>query len=121
MSVTHVEAVGQSIRELGFSEAVASRAAIPQRNSTIAIYASKWSRFCSWCRERTVDPVQATPPLVAEFLLHLHAKKNLSISTIEGYWMAISHTLKHTANIDLGHKANFVFYSVLEEKIVQNQ
>ena len=36
--------------------------------------------FCGWCRERGVAPVNATVPLIVDFLIHLRRDKGLSIS-----------------------------------------
>ena len=47
--------------------------------------------------------MQASSSLVSDFLLELHSKKQRALSTLEGYWMAISGTLRHHSGLDLGH------------------
>ena len=41
--------------------------------------------FCGWCRGRGVAPVNATIPLLVDFLVHLHCDKGLWVSAGEGY------------------------------------
>ena len=77
-----------------------------QKQSSLNVYEGKWKLFCNWCKERSSDPLQATAPVVADFLIYLHENKGLALSTIEGYRTAISHTLKATKEIDLGKDAN---------------
>ncbi len=54
-----------------------------------------------WCGLRDTDPLEATPPIVADFLLHLHEEKKLQYRTIEGYRTAISHTLKAATDMTI--------------------
>ena len=41
--------------------------------------------FCGWCRGRGVAPVNATVPLIVDFLVHLCPDKGLSFSAVKGY------------------------------------
>ena len=99
---SRVSAIRAALTREGFSEAVASRAAQPQRNSTVAIYESKWRRFVSWCNSRLVDPVAASAAEVADFLLHLSTEQKLQFSTIEGYRMAIASVLRSSCGTEVG-------------------
>ena len=41
--------------------------------------------FCGWCRGRGVAPVNATIPIIVDFLVHLHCDTGLSVSAVKGY------------------------------------
>ena len=99
---SRVSAIRSALTREGFSESVASRAAQPQRESTLAIYESKWRAFLSWCHSRQVDPVSASAAEVADFLLHLSTEKKLRLSTIEGYRMAIASVLRTSCGTEVG-------------------
>ena len=101
-SPTRVSAIRSALTRAGFSEAVASRAAQPQRESTLAVYESKWRSFVSWCHTREVDPIAASAAEVADFLLHLSTEKKLQLSTIEGYRMAIASVLRSSCGTEVG-------------------
>ena len=45
--------------------------------------------FCGWCRGRGVAPVNATVPLIVDFLVHLQRDKGLSVSAVKGYRSAL--------------------------------
>ena len=47
-------------KERGFSEAVAQRLAISQRQSSAVVYESKWKVFGEWCHVKQINPVKAT-------------------------------------------------------------
>ena len=79
-----------SIQAQGFSNEVATRIEAPQRQSTRAIYESKWSIFVKWCESHKVDFGSPSLTQVAEFLLFLFKEKNLQPSTIDGYRTAIA-------------------------------
>ena len=60
------------------------------RSSTSRLYQSKWQIFCGWCRGRGVAPVNATVPVVVDFLMHLRHDKGLSISAVTVYSSALN-------------------------------
>ena len=93
--------VQRSLRERGFSEEVSSRIACPNRSSTLAVYQSKWAIFCAWCCSRKIDPLQATSPVIADFLTEKF-QSGLAPSTVCGYRTAIAKTLIHLTGRDLG-------------------
>ena len=82
-----------TIKEQGFSEAVAARIEAPQRKSTRSVYEAKWAIFTKWCVSNQVD--FRSPPIksVADFLLYLFEVKGLQPSTIDGYRSAIADKL----------------------------
>ena len=98
---TRVAVIRQALTLRGFSEPVAERAARPQRDSTIAIYESKWRRFVDWCSGRKIDPFSTSSAVIGDFLLFLFQQK-LAISTLEGYRMAIASTLRATSGVEVG-------------------
>ncbi len=98
---SRLAAVEQSLREKGFSAEVSSRISQPSRQSTLAVYQSKWAVFSAWCGDRETDPLQASSRVVADFLLEKF-EKGLAPSTLEGYRTAIAKTLVHLSGVDLG-------------------
>ena len=46
--------------------------------------------FCGWCRGRGVAPVNATIPLIVDFLVHLRCYKGLSVLAVKGYCGALN-------------------------------
>jgi hypothetical protein len=47
------------------------------RQSTGAIYDSKWSIFCSWYLSKQIDPLSITAQQLAEFFLYLFEEPRL--------------------------------------------
>ena len=82
-----------TIKEQGFSEAVAAQIEAPQRGSTRSVYEAKWTIFTKWCLSNQVD--FRAPPLkaIADFLLHLFQDRKLQPGTIDGYRSAIADKL----------------------------
>ena len=82
-----------TIKEQGFSEAVAARIEAPQRGSTRSVYEAKWTIFTKWCVTNKVD--FRAPPVnsVADFLMYLFEDRKLQLSTIDGYRSAIADKL----------------------------
>ena len=102
VQTTRLEVVEQSHRNRGFSDAVATRMAKAQKQSSLQVYEGKWQIYCHWCQERSIDPLQAPVNVIASFLTYLHEEKELVVSTIEGYRTAISNTLKAVRGEDIG-------------------
>ena len=46
--------------------------------------------FCGWCHRGGVAPVNATVPMIVDFLLHLRRDKGLSVSAVKGYRVALN-------------------------------
>ena len=86
-----------TIKEHGFSEAVAARIEAPQRGSTRSVYEAKWTIFTKWCLSNQVD-FQAPPvKSVADFLMYLFEDRKLQPSTIDGYRSAIADKLGNSS------------------------
>ena len=98
---TRVESIQDALYSRGFSVDVASRVSRPQRESTLAIYESKWRIFTAWCNIQHINPLSASENVVSDFFLHLHTEKHLAISTIAGYQMAITSTLRATSGAEV--------------------
>ena len=60
------------------------------RTSTSRLYRAKWMLFCGWCRGRGVAPVNATVPMIVDFLIHLLRDEGLSVSAIKGFCAALN-------------------------------
>ena len=80
-------------RKSGFSGRAARVLSGFLRSSTSRLYQSRWQIFCGWCRGRGVAPVNATVPVVVDFLIHLHHDKGLSVSAVKGYSSALNSVL----------------------------
>ena len=62
-------------------------------NLSSRLYQSRWKIFCGWCRGRSVAPVNASVPVVVDFLIHLRQDKGLSVSAVKGYCSALNSVL----------------------------
>ena len=86
--------VQQSLRDRQFSREVADHVSKARRESTVKVYDAKWQVFCRWAHRREINPIQATPQIVADFLTFLFNVKKIQVSTIKGYRSTISNTLE---------------------------
>ena len=103
--------VKQSLRDRQFSSNVAEHVSKARRESTVKVYDAKWQIFRDWADQRKIDPIQATPQIVADFLTFLFSVKKCQVSTIKGYRSTISNTLKYKTGYD------FESHPVLSELI----
>ena len=94
--------VKQSLRDRQFSSDVAEHVSKARRVSTAKVYDAKWQIFRDWADQRKIDPIQAIPQIVADFLTFLFSVKKCQVSTIKGYRSTISNTLKYKTGYDLG-------------------
>ena len=94
--------VKQSLRDRQFSSDVAEHVSKARRVSTAKVYDAKWQIFRDWADQRKIDPIQATPKIVAYFLTFLFSVKKCQVSTIKGYRSTISNTLKYKTGYDFG-------------------
>ena len=94
--------VKQSLRDKQFSSEVAEHVSKARRVSTAKVYDAKWQIFRDWANQRKIDPIQATPQIVADFLTFLFSVKKCQVSTIKGYRSTISNTLKYKTGYDFG-------------------
>ena len=80
-------------RKSGFSGRAARVLSGVLRESSSRLYQSRWKIFCGWCRGRSVASVNASVPVVVDFLIHLRQDKGLSISAVKGYCSALNSVL----------------------------
>ena len=76
--------VKQSLRDRQFSSDVAEHVSKARRVSTVKVYDAKWQIFRRWADQRKIDPIQASPQIVADFLTFLFSVKKCQVSTIKG-------------------------------------
>ena len=67
--------IKQSIRDKKISEQVADHVSKARRKSTGKVYDAKWKIFVNWANQRKVDPIQASPHVIADFLTFLFTEK----------------------------------------------
>ena len=89
---TCLETVQRSRQAKGVSSRCRANLA-RRRQSSRAVYDSKWRIFSLWCGERVVDPLKVSVQQLAEFLLYLFHEKGLNPRNIKGYRSAISSTI----------------------------
>ena len=80
-------------RKSGFSGRAARVLSGVLRESSSRLYQSRWKIFCGWCPGRSVAPVNASVPVVVDFLIHLRQDKGLSVSAVKGYCSALNSVL----------------------------
>ena len=90
---SRVATLKRHFRKSGFSRRVARVLSGCLRSSTSRLYQSRWQIFCGWRRGMGVAPVNATVPVVVDFLIHLRHDKGLSVSAVKGYSSALNSVL----------------------------
>ena len=88
-----VATLKRRFRKSGFSGRAAGVLSRCLRSSTSRLCQSRWQIFCGWCRGSGVAPVNATVPVVVDFLIHLRHGKGLSVSAVKGYSSALNSVL----------------------------
>ena len=81
-----MESFGENLVSKGFSRESSKLLSEARRPGTQLAYAGPWKKWCRWCRERKVDPLQAPVEQIANFLLRL----GLEYATLNSYRSAIS-------------------------------
>ena len=90
---SRVATLKRHYRKSGFSGRAARVLSGVLRESSSRLYHSRWKIFCGWCRGRSVAPVNASVPVVVDFLIHLRQDKGLSVSAVKGYCSALNSVL----------------------------
>ena len=85
-----VEIVKRLLRKSGLRDEFRASCPDVSRESTARLYQSQWLSFCGWCRGRSVTPIDATIPVIVDFLIHLREDKGFSLSALKGYRSTIS-------------------------------
>ena len=99
---SRLDAVRKNLSQRGFSGKAANRISRAVRESTGAVYDSKWSIFCTWCVSRKIDPFTVTVQQLANLFIYLFEGKGYSPLTIKGYRSAISRTIAIRGGPDFG-------------------
>lgn len=99
---SRLDAIRSGIRKRGFSGRATKRISGSVRQSTGAIYDSKWSIFCSWCNSKQIDPLSASVQQLADFFIFLFEDQGFAPSTIKGYRSAISRTIHLSGGENFG-------------------
>ena len=86
----HAWRLKRHFRKSGFSGRAARVLSGCLRESSSRLCQSRWQIFCGWCRGKGVAPVNATVPVVVDFLIHLCHDKGLSVSAVKGYSSALN-------------------------------
>ena len=84
-----MEDLRNRLRTEGFSEESSSLLLESRRAGTKLAYAGPWKKWCGWCRERRINPVQTTVGNIGNFLTS-QAQRGLEYSTLNTYRSAIS-------------------------------
>ena len=90
---SRVATLKRHYRKSGFSGRAARVLSGVLRESSSRLYQSRWKIFCGWCRGRSVALVNASVPVVVDFLIHLRQDKGLSVSAVKGYCSALNSVL----------------------------
>ena len=90
---SRVASLQRLLRKSGFSRDGVREMSKCVRESAVRLYQSQWLSFCSWCRRRGNTPINATIPLIVDFLIHLRRDKGFSLSALKGYRAAINSVL----------------------------
>ena len=101
-AASRLDFIKQSIRDKRFSKQVAEHVVKARRESSRKVYDAKWRVYLDWANKRQIDPIKATPNVIADFLTFLFSEKKCQVSTIRGYRSMISNTLKFSAGFDIG-------------------
>ena len=90
------------LNKRGFSHGAITRIEEAHAKSTQTVYGAQWKVFERWCLLKSLSPVSATAPVIADFLIHLFDDRKLATRSIEGYRSALTATLKNSSGYDPG-------------------
>ena len=90
---SRVATLKHHFRKSGFSGRAARVFSGCLWESSSRLYQSRWQIVCGWCHGRGVALVNATVPVVMDFLIHLRLDKGLSVSAVKGYSSALNSVL----------------------------
>ena len=94
----------ERLKNLGFSEAVIQRLEKARATSTSKQYKSKWDLFVGWATNSGRNPLSASLPLLAEFLVYLFRERRVSLQTIKNYRSAIAFYWRSTSGFKVPEK-----------------
>ena len=88
-----VATLKRHFRKSGFSGRAAGVLSGCLRESSSRLYQSRWQIFYGWCRGSGVALVNATVPVVVDFLIYIRQDKGVSVSAVKGYSSALNSVL----------------------------
>ena len=96
----------ERLKILGFSEAVIQRLEShpDPATSTSKQYKSKWDLFVGWATNLGRNPLSASLPLLAEFLVYLFRERRVSLQTVKNYRSAIAFYWRSTSGFKIPEK-----------------
>ena len=80
----------EQLKSQGFSEGVIQRIQNSRSLSTRKHYKSQWTLFVGWATRKGLDPLNASLPLLAEFLDYLFNERKVAVRTILNYRSAVA-------------------------------
>ena len=75
--------IQQSIRDKKNSKEVADYVPRARRESTRKVYDAKWRVFVDWTNQKQINPIKASPTVIADFLIFLFRDKNVKLATLK--------------------------------------
>ena len=91
----------QRMKDQGFSDRVVERIEKSRVLSTKAHYKSQWDLFVASATDKGLDPLQASLPLLTDFLEYLFKVRQISVRTIKNYKSAISFYWKSLSDYEI--------------------
>ena len=91
----------EKLKEDGFSARVIDRVVTARALSTTKHYMSQWRLFEAWATNSKRDPLNASLPLLAEFLEYLFKDRKVSVPTILNYKTSIAHFWKEIVHFQI--------------------
>ena len=89
------------LKSLGFSDSVINRIGKSRASSTRKHYKSQWDLFVTWSTEQKLNPLDASLPLLTNFIDYLFRVRNVSVRTILNYKSAIAFYWKSEVGYDV--------------------
>ncbi|XP_068207439.1 uncharacterized protein [Palaemon carinicauda] len=100
-SSSRLEVIQRLLKRQGYSSKTARRMSLYLRKSSTAVYESKWTLFVKWCKDKKIEPLEASVPIIEDFLVHLRDKLAMSVPAIKGVRAALGQVFL-LKGIDLG-------------------
>ncbi|XP_068250378.1 uncharacterized protein [Palaemon carinicauda] len=100
-SSSRLEVIQHLLKRQGYSSKTARRMSLYLRKSSTAVYQSKWTLFVKWCKDKKIEPLEASVPIIADFMVHLRDKLAISVPAIKGVRAALGQVFL-LKGIDLG-------------------
>ncbi|XP_068204646.1 uncharacterized protein [Palaemon carinicauda] len=83
-SSSRLEVIQYLMKRQGYSPKTAGRMSLYLRKSSTAVYQAKWTMFVKWCASKKIEPLEASVPVIADFLVHLRDKMGMSVPAVKG-------------------------------------